>query len=214
MFRSHATIGAALCAASARYRKERTAAKKPTAPEDAVSRLEPAIQPSVPVPSSTRITIPPDPTPDDDLDPLVRVSAKLGTLGRDYLFPCLQGILRHAIGEFEFEGSFEAGHHGSCSDSRLSRPFGPTIVSRDYLLTTDAYRHPSRSSLEDFAAFLKEISSSMDDPQRRLVLGAYGAVAFDDGIVAYGEQLGLIMIDLRDGEVEIVNTPGFKPREF
>ena len=46
------------------------------------------------------------------------------------------------------------------------------------------------------------------------ILGAIGTLYLDDSMRRYGERLGLIMLGFGEDVMDVLNSPGFEPKEF
>lgn len=158
---------------------------------------------------------------DDRLAPEARLDRrwgelanKMGTLAEDIVAPGIPAIFQRAFGHTEEPSTTIRSWLSHRSDPSRRRGFDVWAFARDVLLLTETKSRLRPEDLPAFEELLREAREYIPDAEGRRVVGALATFYVDPSLVRAGEQQGFFMLGLSRGLMEILNAPGFRPREF
>jgi len=141
---------------------------------------------------------------------------KMGTMAEDLVAPSVPRILRQIV---------------SCPDDRVEmiavrvrklhpadhsreREFDVVAVCGEYVLINETRSRLDTRMVEDFAERMPEAREFFPEYADRKFIGAIASLYVDESVVRYGEKHGLIVLGFGEDVMEVLNSPGFVPREF
>jgi hypothetical protein len=137
-----------------------------------------------------------------------------GRLVEDIVAPSLHDFFRAT---FKWNGPLE-------SAIRLNRPsrispdeeheFDAFVAGGDTLLLVSVKSTVSPNRITELLADMATVRDFFPETQNRKAHGAMASLYIDSSVVTKGEREGLLMIGLQPGLITVLNSPGFKPREF
>jgi hypothetical protein len=142
---------------------------------------------------------------------------KMGTLAEDIAAPSLPRIARQVAGRpepevLEFFGVRVKPRHAS--DPSRSQEFDVVAVCGDYLLLNETKSRLEPSDVKDFVEILQEARAFFPHYADKKVIGALASLYVDESVVRAGEKAGLLVLGMGEELMDVLNTPGFVPREF
>lgn len=138
---------------------------------------------------------------------------KLGTLAEDIVAPGIPDLFKELFGVADLEMSALRVRRANRSTPGLSREFDYVGLGGGILLVNET---KSTLRLKDILRFLRilgEIREYFPEAASCRVVGSLASMTIDPSLVAAGERRGLLMLGLATG-LEVLNTPGFKPRLY
>jgi len=144
------------------------------------------------------------------------LSRRLGTLAEDLVAPGVGRILRTVIGAEEDEITCTAVGVVRRSPRRPGQTMELDVVAecRDVVLMNEA---KSRLRPEHVAVFVERLGQAREffpEYAQRRILGAIASLYVDESVVRLGERHGLIVLGFGEDLMDVLNSPGFAPREF
>ena len=142
------------------------------------------------------------------------LSNKMGTLVEDFIAPGIPAIFREALGIQDEPDSWIRARRTHPKDRSRRREFDAVALGSGFLLINE-----TKSTLrpEDIPPFLEALTEAREywpEAEGCRVVGALASFYVEPSLVAAVEKAGLLMIGLNTGLLRILNSPGFKPREF
>jgi hypothetical protein len=139
---------------------------------------------------------------------------KMGTLAEDIVAPGIPAIFQRAFGHTEEPNTTIRSWRPHRTDPSRRREFDVLAFARDVLLVTETKSQLRPEDLPAFEELLREAREYIPDAEGRRVVGALATFYVDQSLVRAGERQGFFMLGLSRGLMEILNAPGFRPREF
>jgi hypothetical protein len=138
------------------------------------------------------------------------LSRKMGTLTEDIVAPGIPGVFRE---RFRVEAEeclvWQKPRHEQEPGRR--REFEAVAWGGNVFLLVETR---SASDIDEIVAALAEVRSFFPEAEGRRVLGALASFRADPSLVQAAERRGLLVFGLSGGLLDVLNTPGFEPREF
>jgi len=143
-----------------------------------------------------------------------KLANKMGTLAEDIVAPGIPAILRTVFGsEVQPELTVRAKRRHQNDPGRM-REFDVTANSGDLFLLSETRSRLTPEDVRELVAFLPEARAFLPEAVGKRLVGAVASFYVDPSLVAAGERHGLLVLGLSTGLMEILNSPGFRPREF
>jgi DNA repair exonuclease SbcCD ATPase subunit len=143
---------------------------------------------------------------------LGQLSKKMGTLAEDIVAPSIPRLLKEVVGceeEPNLIGVRVRLHHKG-----RSIEYDVLALCGEYLLINETKTKLQKEDVETFVARLQEARLFLPEYANRRIVGALASFYTDTSLVIRGERLGLIMIGVGDGVMDVLNQAGFTPRTF
>lgn len=141
---------------------------------------------------------------------------KLGTLAEDIVAPSIPRILRQVTGcaETNMEYAAVRARLWHTADSARYREFDVIAVCGPYLLLNETKSRLSPRDVDDFVELLGEARSFFPHYAEKKITGAIASLYVDESLVHFAEKAGLLVLGLGEELMDVLNSRGFKPREF
>jgi hypothetical protein len=140
---------------------------------------------------------------------------RLGTMAEDLVAPSVPRVLRTVLGISDTEPDQAVRvFRRSTMDRSLRREFDVVATCGDYMLINET---KSKLRFEDITKFVTVLGSVRDffpEHADKRVIGAIASLYVDDSIVRAGEAAGLVVLGFGEDVMDVLNSPGFVPREF
>jgi hypothetical protein len=144
------------------------------------------------------------------------LSNKLGTMVEDLVAPSVPRILRETVGCPDDQ--LEVMHVRTVKRSPLDRgrvqEFDVVAACGEYALINETKSSLSPEKISEFVALLGCVREFFPEFADKKVIGAIGSLYVDASLVACGERAGLIVLGFGDDVMQVLNSEGFKPKEF
>ena len=141
------------------------------------------------------------------------LSRKMGTFTEDIVAPGIPGVFRDLfhVGVEECLVRQKPRHKG---EPGRRREFDVVAWGGDVFLMGETRSVLRPSDVDEVLAALAEVRGFFPEAEGRRVIGALCSFRADPSLVRAAERQGLLVFGLSGGLMEVLNTPGFTPREF
>jgi len=138
------------------------------------------------------------------------LSNKLGTMAEDLVAPSVPNILKQVTGCAKIKYS--------AVRVRKSEPrnqeFDVVAVCDEWILINETKSRIQKKHLDDFYELMQEIHTFFPEFSGNKFIGAIASLYVDESLVSYGEKLGLIVLGFGEELMDVLNSPGFVPKQF
>ncbi len=138
------------------------------------------------------------------------LSNKLGTMAEDLVAPSVPNILKQVTGCTKIKYS--------AVRVRKSEPrtqeFDVVAVCDEWVLINETKSRLKTKHLDDFYELMQEIHEFFPEFAGKKFIGAIASLYVDQSLVNYGEKLGLIVLGFGEELMDVLNSPGFVPKQF
>ena len=138
------------------------------------------------------------------------LSRKMGTLTEDIVAPGIPDVFRERF-RVEAEECLVRQKPRHRQEPGRRREFEAVAWGGNVFLLVETR---SASDIDEVVAALAEVRSFFPEAEGRRVLGALASFRADPSMVQAAERRGLLVFGLSGGLLDVLNTPGFEPREF
>jgi hypothetical protein len=139
------------------------------------------------------------------------LSKKLGTMAEDLVAPSIPRILKQVTGCTEELDYF------ACR-IKVKKPqtkeFDVIAVCGDYVFVNETKNTLRSEYINNFYETMQRIHEYFPLWTEKRFIGAIASLYVDEMLVRQGEKLGLIVLGFGEELMDVLNSPGFKPREF
>ncbi len=141
---------------------------------------------------------------------------KLGTMAEDLVAPSVPRILRQTVGcpDDGVESVAVRVRRLHPADRSRRREFDVVAACGEYVLVNETRSRLDSKDVADFAERLPEARDFFPEYADKKFIGAIASLYVDESVVRYGEKQGLIVLGFGEDVMEVLNSPGFVPREF
>ncbi len=140
---------------------------------------------------------------------------KMGTMAEDLVAPSIGRILRTVVECPEDEVDFVAvrvrKRHPATGQMR---EFDVVAACGDFLLINETKSSLNDRDMREFVELLPEVRPFFPEFSDRHVIGAIASLYVDEGLVRFGERLGLIVLGFGEDVMDVLNSPEFEPATF
>ena len=138
------------------------------------------------------------------------LSNKLGTMAEDLVAPSIPNILKQVTGCTKIKYS--------AVRVRKSEPrnqeFDVIAVCDDWVLINETKSRLKTKYIDDFYELMQECHEFFPEFSGKKFIGAIASLYVDESLVNYGEKLGLIVLGFGEELMDVLNSPGFVPKQF
>jgi hypothetical protein len=144
------------------------------------------------------------------------LSKRLGTMAEDLVAPSVGRIVRTVIGcpEDRIESVAVRVYRRSSIDPGRSQEFDVVAVCGGHVLVNETKTRLIPRDVDDFVARLSTAREYLPEAAERRVIGAIASLYVDPSLVRRAEKHGLIVLGFGEDVMDVLNSPGFVPREF
>jgi hypothetical protein len=141
---------------------------------------------------------------------------KMGMLVEDMVAPSMGRIFQEVTGCKEEQILFSAIrvklYHAANPD--LRREFDAVVAGGDYVLINETKSQLDSEAVGAFIEVLQEARDFFPQYKEKKVIGALASLYIDTSLVRHIEKQGLIAMAVGQNLMDVLNSPGFKPKEF
>jgi hypothetical protein len=142
------------------------------------------------------------------------LSNKMGTLVEDIIYPSISEIFKRAFGQdHEPDCSIRVRRHHREDLGRM-REFDAVASGGGIFMINETRSRLVPEAIPAFVEILRDARPFFPEAEGQKVVGALATFYADPSLVRNGERQGLLMLGLGSGLMQILNAPGFEPREF
>jgi hypothetical protein len=143
------------------------------------------------------------------------IANRLGTMAEDLVAPSVPRVLRTVLGISDTEPDQAVRvFRRSQMDRPLRREFDVVATCGDYMLVNETRSKLRFEDITKFVTILGSVRDFFPEHADKRVIGAIASLYVDDGIVRAGEAAGLVVLGFGEDVMDVLNSPGFVPREF
>lgn len=144
------------------------------------------------------------------------LSNRLGTMAEDLVAPSVPRILQTVIGcpEDRIDSVAVRVRRRAHADRGRSREFDVVAVCGDYVLVNETKSRLDTDAIAAFVAAMAEARDFLPESAGKRIIGAIASLYVDQSLVRHAQKQGLIVLGFSEDVMEVLNDPGFKPREF
>ncbi len=139
---------------------------------------------------------------------------KMGTLAEDIIAPGVPAILCDVFGVEDAADCLIRAWRRDRKDRSRRREFDVVAWAGGVFLVNETKSQVRPGDIPAFLELLGETRSYWPEAEGHKVVGALASFRVDSSVVTAAERAGLLMIGLDTGLLRILNSPGFRPREF
>ena len=144
------------------------------------------------------------------------IANKQGRMTEDLVAPSICRILRSL---FQIPRSFGCGmvprvRRVHPTDRSRVREFDAIANCGPYVMVTEAKSTLRPSDIPELMATIKEFRDYFPEYNDNKVIGCLATLQVDESLVQYASREGILIIAVGDELMDVMNEPGFKPREF
>jgi hypothetical protein len=139
---------------------------------------------------------------------------KMGTLVEDIVAPGIPTVFRTVFGsDLEPDLAIRVRRRHPADRGR-TQEFDAIASAEGLVLVNETRSRLTPADVTEFLAILAEAREFLPEARGQRLVGAMASFYVDPSLVTAGERQGLLMLGLGRGLLEILNSPGFRPREF
>jgi hypothetical protein len=144
------------------------------------------------------------------------IANKQGRMTEDLVAPSICRILRSL---FQIPRSFGCGmvprvRRVHPTDRSRVREFDAIANCGPYVMVTEAKSTLRPSDIPELMATIKEFRDYFPEYNDNRVIGCLATLQVDESLVKYASREGILILAVGDELMDVMNEPGFKPREF
>lgn len=138
---------------------------------------------------------------------------KMGTLAEDIVAPSIPDLFRGLFGVEDPDWYVRVLRRHRADRSRRVE-FDVVAWGGEHFLATETRSRAKPEDLPELLSRFREVRGFFAEAEGLKVVGALASFYVDASLVRAAEREGLLVFGLGGGLLELLNTPGFKPREF
>ena len=144
------------------------------------------------------------------------LSRKMGTMAEDLVAPSVPRILREVVGcpESRIDSMAVRVRRRSTVHPGHMIEFDVVAVCSEHVLINETY---SFLRPRDFGQYVTRLTMAREyfpEFEGQKLIGSIGSLYVDESLVRAGEKRGLIVLGFGEDVMDVLNSPGFVPREF
>ena len=140
---------------------------------------------------------------------------KMGTMAEDLVAPSIPRILRAVVG---------------CPDGAIDsiavrvrrrhpvthqfQEFDVVATCGEYVLINETKSSLSPEAVREFVDLLSRVREYFPEYEGKKIIGAIASLYVDPSLVRFGERQGLIVLGMGEELMDVLNSPGFRPKAF
>lgn len=139
------------------------------------------------------------------------MAKKLGTITEDLVAPSIPRIIREEFGiEVEFLG---IRMKKRLQDGRV-KEYDAVATAGGYVFVDSTKSTLDSEDVRDFITDIQEFRDFFPEYKEKKVVGIMASLFVDESVIRYAEKSGFLVIAVGDKLMEVMNSKGFKPKEW
>lgn len=139
------------------------------------------------------------------------MAKKLGTITEDLVAPSLPRIIKE---EFGLEVTdLMVRRKKKLTDGR-SKEYDAIAVAGECVFVDETKSTLDNEDVKDFIKDIQEFRDYFPEYEKNKVIGVLASLYVDENVVKYAERSGFLVLAVGDKLMEVMNTKGFKPKEW
>lgn len=141
---------------------------------------------------------------------------KMGTMAEDLVAPSVPRILRETIGcpDGPVDRMAVRVQVTHPADRGRLQEFDVVAVCGEHVLINETKSSLDAQAVRDFVQLMGEARDFFPEYADKKFIGAIASLYVGESVVQYGEKQGLIVLGFGEDVMEVLNSPGFKPKTF
>src|SRR3972149_658589 len=140
-----------------------------------------------------------------------QMAKKLGTITEDLVAP---GIPRIVTEEYGLEVTFLGIRmKKKLRDGRI-KEYDAIAVAGECVFVDETKSTLDSEDVKDFIKDIQEFRDFFPEYEKNKIIGVLASLYVDENVIKYAERSGFLVLAVGDKLMEVMNTKGFKPKEW
>ena len=139
------------------------------------------------------------------------MAKKLGTITEDLVAPSIPRIVKE---EFGLEVTdLMVRRKKKLTDGR-SKEYDAIAVAGECVFVDETKSTLDSEDVKDFIMDIQEFRNFFPEYEKNKIIGVLASLYVDENVIKYAERSGFLVLAVGDKLMEVMNTKGFKPKEW
>ena len=139
------------------------------------------------------------------------MAKKLGTITEDLVAPSIPRIVKE---EFGLEVTdLMVRRKKKLADGR-SKEYDAIAVAGECVFVEETKSTLDSEDVKDFIKDIQEFRDYFPEYEKNKIIGVLASLYVDENVIKYAERSGFLVLAVGDKLMEVMNTKGFKPKEW
>src|SRR3990167_1359568 len=139
------------------------------------------------------------------------MAKKLGTITEDLVAPRIPRIVKE---EFGLEATdLMVRRKKKLADGR-SKEYDAIAVAGECVFVEETKSTLDSEDVKDFIKDIQEFRDYFPEYEKNKIIGVLASLYVDENVIVYAEMSGFLVLAVGDKLMEVMNTKGFKPKEW
>src|SRR3990167_8185878 len=139
------------------------------------------------------------------------MARKLGTITEDLVAPSIPRIINEMFGlDVVFLG---IRMKKKLQDGRI-KEYDAIAVAGEYVYVDETKSTLDSEDVKDFIKDIQEFRDYFPEYEKNKIIGVLASLYVDENVIGYAERSGFLVLAVGDKLMEVMNTKGFKPKEW
>ena len=139
------------------------------------------------------------------------MAKKLGTITEDLVAPSIPRIVKE---EFGLEVTdLMVRRKKKLTDGR-SKEYDAIAVADECVFVDETKSTLDSEDVKDFIKDIQEFRDYFPEYEKNKIIGVLASLYVDENVIKYAERSGFLVLAVGDKLMEVMNTKGFKPKEW
>jgi len=140
-----------------------------------------------------------------------QMAKKLGTITEDLVAPSIPRIVNEEYGlEVTFLG---IRMKKKLQDGRI-KEYDAIAVAGEFVFVNSTKSTLDSEDVKDFIKDIQEFRDYFPEYEKNKIIGVLASLYVDENVIGYAERSGFLVLAVGDKLMEVMNTKGFKPKEW
>ena len=140
-----------------------------------------------------------------------QMAKKLGTITEDLVAPSIPRIVNEEYGlEVTFLG---IRMKKKLQDGRI-KEYDAIAVAGEFVFVNSTKSTLDSEDVKDFIKDIQEFRDYFPEYEKNKMIGVLPSLYVDENVIGYAERSGFLVLAVGDKLMEVMNTKGFKPKEW
>src|SRR3990167_218334 len=139
------------------------------------------------------------------------MARKLGTITEDLVAPRIPRIINEMFGlDVVFLG---IRMKKKLQDGRI-KEYDAIAVAGEFVFVNSTKSTLDSEDVKDFIKDIQEFRDYFPEYEKNKIIGVLASLYVDENVIKYAERSGFLVLAVGDKLMEVMNTKGFKPKEW
>ncbi len=139
------------------------------------------------------------------------MAKKLGTITEDLVAPSIPRIVKEEFGLEVMD--LMVRRKKKLTDGR-SKEYDAIAVAGECVFVNETKSTLDSEDVKDFIKDIQEFRDYFPEYEKNKVIGVLASLYVDENVIKYAERSGFLVLAVGDKLMEVMNTKGFKPKEW